>query len=126
MITDFVDLIQLALDGQTYSGPYANNIPSAATYPKVRYYLISDQFEDSKDASLYGLARFQVDVYAPDTDAKSGIQSVTELGDLLAGLNGELPSAGNIIEIRIEDRDLDYDEETEAHIMRLKYIVQHK
>lgn len=126
MITDFMTLLNTALDGQTYSGVYMSHAPISAAYPKVVADLIDDNVTQGKDATMYGFARFQVDVFAKDTSTKSGVQIVNELADELITINGNLPSSGNIVEVRVVDRDIRYDEETEATSFRIDYMVQHK
>jgi len=104
---------------------YPSILPLSATYPCARYLLMYNDFEQTKDTSLGGLARFQMDIYSRDTIAgDSAFKVVTDLQEAVkVGLNGH---TGTIIrEIRVHNVERDYEEKIEAHISRIEFNVYH-
>jgi hypothetical protein len=104
---------------------YPSILPIDAAYPCARYLLVYDDFEQTKDPALSGLARFQLDIYSRDSiGGKSAFKIVADLQETVkSGLNGH---SGTIIrEIRVQNVTRDYEEEIEAHIGRIEFNVYH-
>jgi hypothetical protein len=104
---------------------YPSIVPLNAAYPCARYVLIYNDFEQTKDTALSGLARYQLDIYSRDTiSGESAFNVALGLGeDVKIGLNGH--TGIEIREIRINNVEDDYQEETEAHIKRIEFNVYH-
>ena len=104
-------------------------LPQGADYPAVTYSLIYDNYEQTKDAELGGVARYRVNVYVRDTLSNFGItSSAYEIGQSLLtqvkSLNGY--DSGTIIrEIRITNNETDYEDSIEAFVHRIDVSVYH-
>ena len=104
---------------------YPSIVPLNVPYPCARFVLIYDDFEQTKDPALSGLARYQLDIYSRDTiDGDSAFKVASDYGDdFKTGLNGY---TGTLIrEIRVTSVEDDYQEETEAFIKRIEFNVYH-
>ena len=123
MEQELYNLIDSSLAGYKV---YPSVLPLNANYPCARYILLNDNIEQTKDSSLRGLARFQLDIYSRDTIG--GISAYGVLNTLQDAIKIALNGyTGTIIrEIRIRDVNKDYEEEIEAHISRIEFDVYHK
>lgn len=130
MNVELRNLIASKLTDESYGGPFLSIVEKGSTYPAVRYTMTSDVPMGSKDASLNGTARFQIDVFAKsgELSTQSGPQDVAErIGKKISELNGYLGDDNSeIIEIRVQNRSMDYDEQFELHIYRQDFVIQHK
>lgn len=105
---------------------YPSILPLDVAYPCARYLLVYDDFEQTKDPALSGLARFQLDIYSRDSiGGQSAFKILADLQETIKnGLNGH---SGTIIrEIRVQNVTRDYEEDIEAHIGRIEFNVYHK
>jgi hypothetical protein len=129
MIQEFRELMITALGADTYSGPYANVVPKLASFPAIRYYVVSDTPIMSKTITTYGHARIQVDVYAKDSEGSLGpVDVVRALANKIVTIDGHLGGSENtIIEIRLDKGpEMDYDEYIETYFETMDFLVQHK
>jgi hypothetical protein len=104
---------------------YPSIVPLNAAYPCARFVLIYDDFEQTKDTALSGLARYQLDFYSRDTIGGNSAFNVARINGeaIKTALNGH---SGTVIrEIRVMNVEDDYQEETEAHIKRIEFNVYH-
>tara|TARA_R100000951_G_scaffold74686_2_gene62951 strand:- start:2185 stop:2556 length:372 start_codon:yes stop_codon:yes gene_type:complete len=104
---------------------YPSVLPLDVDYPCARYILIYDDFEQTKDPYLSGLARFQLDIYSRDrVGEKSAFDVAHTLQETIkTAVNGW--SGTTIREIRVRNVEKDYEEEIEAHISRIELNVYH-
>jgi hypothetical protein len=100
-------------------------LPQGVSYPAVTYAMLYDNFEQTKDAELGGVANYRVNIYSRD---KVGVKSAYEIGqeilDDIKTLNGY--DIGTIIrEIRITNNETDFEESIESFVHRLDMSVYH-
>jgi len=131
MKDDLASLLRIIALQHDFAGVHFNLVPKQADYPAIGFYEIDDQAERSKDVNLNGDAVYEICTFVKEGDIETDrgpadiAYDVSEA--IKVALNGFLgDEESKIVEIRWHSSGMEYNEQTELHVRRSDYLIQHK